>query len=750
MKTKRRFTYLFLTMLSVVFVITSLTVFMVFQTTIRDFRFNLSEMLKNQVSIVQSIYNKDKDKDQVLQLIHNSQEIFGGIGETGEFTIAEKRNDTIIFLLDHRNSSVSGKISVPFHGTIAIPMKKALSGETGTVIGKDYRNVKVLAAYTYIGELGWGAIVKIDMAEIQKPFINTILISLSLSILLVIIGSLLFTKITNPLIHELKENEEKYRLLIEGLTDLIVKCDKEGHLVFVSISYLEKAGKSEKELIGKKYLPLVHADDQEVTMKAMESLYYSPHTSYVEMRIKIKDGWQWTAWSNKATMDDNGNIKEIVGVGRDITLLKKSEQKLLQQQYEVQQKNEEYQTINEELKENIEKIQTINYELLKAKEKAEESDRLKMVFLSNISHEIRTPMNAIMGFSELLENPEISIDKQEKFTQIIRRRSADLLTIINDILEISKIDAGQFTIYDSPGNINDMFKELHQYYDARNKMNNKENIIFNILSQINNKQALINGDFGRIKQIIMNLVDNAFKFTEEGTIDLGCYLSDNSQIVFYVKDTGIGIPEDKHNLIFERFRQIEETHKRKFGGTGLGLPICKGIAELMGGTIWLESEINKGSTFYFSIPYKPLIKVSNDTEVSTEQIYNWRSKCIMVIEDDNLSATFFKEILKHTKAKCLFADNGKKAIEIFKTRQKIDVVLMDIRLPDIDGFELTKLFKSIDPKVIIIAQTAYAGEDDKIKCLEAGCDDYISKPVNRDGLFQIIQKHFENAPPDRV
>jgi len=979
-------------MIFVVLIITTITVLLIYKTTLNGVRFNLIETLDNQVSIIQTIYSVEKDKTHILEILHKSQKKYGGLGKTGEFTIAEKRNDSIFFLLIHRNTLSDSLKSIPFGRDFAIPMNYALNGKKGTIIGKDYRGRKVYAAYTFINEPGWGAVEKIDMEEIQQPFKLTILISISVSIILAIIGSLLFFKITKPLLYIIEDNEEKYRLLSEEQSDLVAKVDKEGKLLFVNPSYCDRLGIQKNELLGTKYMALIHPDDQEMTLKAQEGLIHGLHTSYIEIRVKIKNGWQWVAWNTKAIMDKFGNIQEIVGIGRDITKqkdselamkeseelfrrifeespmgmaiagrdlhfnktneafrkmigyseeeipsitvkdithpdtmssdmeaihklfkgeikiyktekryirkdnrivlgattassvfdkndnflyflvmieditkrkfaeielinrekqlnliadnipvfiahidsdlnylyvnqnyanwlkktkeevigkkisdlffsyleeglplqiqrvlqgniiqyefrdidqngvehyytiylvpqieeekviafftlinditpVKKAEQTLLLKQIEVQQKNDEYHSLYENLRESVEKIQTINYELLKAKERAEESDRLKMVFLSNISHEIRTPMNAIMGFSELLEKSDITAEKQEKFTQIIRRRSADLLTIINDILDISKIDAGQFAIFENTGNVNEMFNDLYQYYDARSKISDRLDVTFHLEIGINSKQQFINADFGRLKQIIMNLVDNAIKFTEQGTIELGCQLKSENQIEFYVKDTGIGIPESKHEIIFERFRQVEESHKRRFGGTGLGLPICKGIVELMGGKIWFESEIDKGSTFYFTIPFKPVFKSSPELETPFEQIFNWSKKCILVVEDDRLSASFFSEILQKTKVKYLFAENGKQAISIFNSNSNIDLVLMDIRLPDIDGFEITKTFKSIKPEVKIIAQTAYAGEDDKMKCLEAGCDDYISKPINRDHLFQIIQKH---------
>jgi PAS domain S-box-containing protein len=993
MKTKRRFVYLFMIMISVVLIITTITILLVYNTSLNDVKFNLIESLDNQVSIVQTIYGIEKDKTHILEILHKSQQKYGGLGKTGEFILAEKRNDSIVFLLSHRNNLFANLNSVPFGKDLAMPMNQALLFKSGTIIGKDYRGKQVYAAYTFINELGWGAVEKIDMAEIQQPFILTILLSISISIFLAIIGSLLFIKISRPILFKIEDSEEKYQMLAEDHADLITKVDKEGNLLNVSSSYCEQLGIPEKELLGTKYLALIHPDDLELTLKAQESLLHGLHTSYIEIRIKIKTGWRWVAWSTRAILDKAGNIKEIVGIGHDITKqkeselamieseelfrrvfeesplgmaisgsdfhftktnlafqkmlgysneelfllsfkeithpdylssdlsevqklytneikiyqtekryirkdnrivwgaatiaaifdknkkflyylvmieditkrkyaeialinrekqlnliadnipafiahidadlnclylnqnyanwlkktkeevlgrkitdiltsnyfkdfnmqiqdvlkgdyiqhefidtvngkdhfynvylvpqfeeekviafftlihditpLKNAEQTLLLKQIEVQQKNEEYHSLYENLRESVEKIQTINHELLIAKEKAEESDRLKMVFLSNISHEIRTPMNAIMGFSELLEKSDITVEKQEKFTQIIRRRSTDLLTIINDILDISKIEAGQFTIFENSGNLNEMFNELYQYYDARSKMNDKQEVIFLLKFGINNKKQFINADFGRLKQIIMNLVDNAIKFTEKGSIELGCYLKNENQIEFYVKDTGIGIPESKHNIIFERFRQVEESHKRKFGGTGLGLPICKGIVELMGGKIWFESEIDKGSTFYFSIPFKPVFKSVQEDEMPVEQIYDWSNKCILVVEDDRLSASYFSEIFIKTKVKYLFAENGNQAISIFNSNSNIDLVLMDIRLPDIDGFEITKKFKSLRPEVKIIAQTAYAGEDDRMKCLDAGCDDYISKPVNRDRLFQIIEKHFE-------
>ena len=614
---------------------------------------------------------------------------------------------------------------------------------------------------------------------------------------------------------ELKKSEENYRLIVENQTDLVVKIDKEGKFLFVSPSYCKTFGKKEEELLGKKFMPLVHKDDIEETLRAMEGLYKPPYHVYVEQRAMTKDGWRWFSWVDDAVLDENNNIKEIIGVGRDITDIKKSQEaiKLSEQSYKnlfdstndaiyVLNEKGEFIDVNEGaekmygypheffigktpvdlsapgkndlndtferlvkayngepqqfefwgigksgrifpkevklypgiyfgkkviitfaqditerlkaekeirklsraieqsptifmitdldgnieyvnpkftevtgyskeevigenprilksgkttkktyeelwdkithgeewygefynrkkngdfyweatyifplkdnagnithfigIKEDVTERKKLEQELISAKEKAEESDRLKSAFLANMSHEIRTPMNAILGFSQLLADENISIADKKQFINLIQTSGNSLMNIINDIIDISRIEAGEFTVIKKRYEVDEILNNLYFEFDHILSANpEKKNIklIYNNKPELHN--SFIYTDIERLNQVFRNLLTNAIKFTSEGIIEFSCDIIPEDSYRFYVKDTGIGIPADKQELIFESFRQVDETETRNFGGTGLGLAISRKIVDILGGKIWVESEDGKGSVFYFTHP----------------------------------------------------------------------------------------------------------------------------------------------------
>ena len=385
----------------------------------------------------------------------------------------------------------------------------------------------------------------------------------------------------------------------------------------------------------------------------------------------------------------------------------------------------------------------IELELINAKEHAEESDRLKTAFLQNMSHEIRTPMNAIMGFSSLLLDKADDKAKLKNFTDIINQRCSDLLDIINDILDISKIESGQLPVHLEETNLNELFTELNSFFKEYQKRISKQQIIFSLKSFCTSEQNLIITDKVKLKQIFINLISNAFKFTDTGKIEYGCKFDENHNVLFYVSDTGMGIPTDKQQFVFERFTQLQQSTKMNIGGTGLGLPIVKALVSLLGGKVFLESEPGKGSTFSFTIPYKPsqlLYQQSSTAENINEE--NFIGKTILIVEDDYYNAEYIKEILSGIGLNILLAENGKQAVEM-SISQSIDLILMDIRLPDIDGYEASRQIWQHKAHIKIVAQTAYAADDEKQKALNAGCADYISKPTRRENLLSVLNKHLK-------
>lgn len=378
----------------------------------------------------------------------------------------------------------------------------------------------------------------------------------------------------------------------------------------------------------------------------------------------------------------------------------------------------------------------IEHELVKAKNEAEENNKLKSAFLANMSHEIRSPMNAITGYTELLRNTEQPPLKQKQFLDVIFKSSNQLLNIINNILDLSKIEVGQLKINKLDYDLNQLILDALQTLPP-NFFNESEVEIKTALP-IKGSEALIHCDSSRIQQVITNLLNNALKFTYEGYIELGYTIKD-ANIIFYVKDTGIGIPKSKHRLIFERFGQAEEGYARNYEGAGLGLPICKGFIELMGGTIWLTSEPQKGTTFYFTIPYEPALSLENTRQAEKLNLdLQWSDKKILIVEDDPFSQTYLDTLLLPSNARIIHANDGFDALNQVRLHPDIDLILMDIRLPRLDGIEATKKIRLLGFNKPIIAQTANSSDEERTACLEAGCNDFITKPINRIELLKIL------------
>jgi PAS domain S-box-containing protein len=461
-------------------------------------------------------------------------------------------------------------------------------------------------------------------------------------------------------------------------------------------------------------------------------------TKNKEMIIERHDGSRVAELVSAAPIyGSDGELIAGIVVMIDITERKKAEQILKENTDKIATQNEEYLLLNEALNKS-------NQELIIAKEKAEESDRLKTAFLQNMGHEIRTPMNAIMGFSSLLTDNFDDKEQLERFSEIINQRCIDLLHIINDILDIAKIESGQLSVNIEECNINDLFLELATYFNEHQKQIGKQHIKLELDASPLLPEDRINTDSIKLKQIFINLIDNALKFTDEGTIHGGCKLDSNNNLVFYVSDTGIGIPFDKQKVVFERFAQLQQNPNKNIGGTGLGLSIVKGLVTLLGGKIWLESQPHKGSTFSFCIACKTYKTEQNESlKIEESQIFHFNNETVLIVEDDLYNAQYIKEVLTRKGLKILQAENGKKAIEL-SLSHPVDLILMDIRLPDMTGYEVTSHIFEHKPHLKIIAQTAYASTDEKQKALKAGCNDYISKPINRDLLLAMLNKHINN------
>jgi signal transduction histidine kinase len=394
-------------------------------------------------------------------------------------------------------------------------------------------------------------------------------------------------------------------------------------------------------------------------------------------------------------------------------------------------------------------------ELSIAKGNAEENARLKTTFLTNMSHEIRTPMNSILGFAKLLENDNLPDSEHREYISYIINSGERMLNIINDIIDISKIEAGIININYSKTNINNQLDIIHSFFK---KEANIKGINLSIKTTLFDNQAIINTDSDKIFTILSNLIKNAIKYTDSGTIELGYYLrtkyakiSDAFSVLYeleyFVKDTGIGITKEKQEIIFDRFVQSDFENQGNPEGTGLGLSISKAYVEMLGGRIWVESEENEGSIFFFTIPYdvvdlSVLGNSENEQNDKSDLPYNKNKLNILIAEDDIPSAKLLSITVKSVAKKIFNAPTGIETIEICLNNPDIDLILMDIQMQKMNGYEATRKIREFNKKVIIIAQSAFAVSGDKEKALAAGCNDYMTKPINRKVFNNLLNKYF--------
>jgi len=379
-------------------------------------------------------------------------------------------------------------------------------------------------------------------------------------------------------------------------------------------------------------------------------------------------------------------------------------------------------------------------ELLKAKEQAEESDRLKSAFLANMSHEIRTPMNGILGFAELLKEPGLTGKEQQDYIRIIEKSGARMLNIINDIVDISKIEAGLMKLEIQDSNVNEQIQDIYTFFKPEVEA---KGIILSFHTPLPTIEAILKTDREKVYAILTNLVKNAIKYSNTGIIEIG-YNKRDSDLEFYVKDTGIGIPNDRHGAIFERFIQADIPGEWAQQGAGLGLSITKAYVEMLGGKIRVASQVGVGSTFYFTLPYNavPINEPVVQQIVPSENNDLIRKLKILIAEDDKVSEMLIDKTLKTFGKEIIKARTGVEAIEACKKNPDIDLVMMDIRMPDMGGYDATRQIRKFNKEVVIIAQTAHGLYGDREKAIEAGCNDYIAKPINKAELLLLIQKYF--------
>lgn len=498
----------------------------------------------------------------------------------------------------------------------------------------------------------------------------------------------------------LKESQYRHQLLLEEAGNPILIFGTDACVQMINKTAGNLVGLAPEVLIGKHPSDFFHPDISNKITVLLDKIVKTGQGRRIDHSILIKEKLYWFVSQMTPVFNEAGQVTGVLVISQDITDQKQTES-----------------------------------ELRLARNKAIESDQLKLSFLANISHEIRTPMNSIMGFAQILQRPNLSNETIKEYADLINTGSMQLLTLINDIVDISKIESGQVSVFEMDFSIDKMLQELLHFFKRAAQ---RKKISLQVFIPPAMEGLIIKTDYSKIKQIFSNLIANAIKFTPTGTVTFG-FTFRNDDICFFVEDTGIGIDKEKQEVIFERFRQADSSISSKYGGTGLGLAISKSFILMLGGTLSVDSESNKGAKFEFKIPFKPGYLVPENPVKEVEPSFKWDTYKILIAEDEEDNFKVMMVWMQWTGVSYCRVGNGKEAVEKAGS-ENFDLVLMDIKMPEMDGLTATRLIKSKNPKLPVIALTAFAHQDDKRKAMEAGCCAYVAKPYQINQIMKLIDE----------
>ena len=526
---------------------------------------------------------------------------------------------------------------------------------------------------------------------------------------------------------EIKESGELLKVIWENSRDGMCLTNENGTIVNVTQAFCNLAGKKESELKGKP-LKIIFAghEGEEILGNYVESRKKEKSPVYFEEKFKFWNNREyWLGVQVNFPVEHREEYRILYNFS-NITDRKKKENQ-----------NEELQSLNVALRESNQLIKDLNNKLIRAHSKAVKSNKSKSAFLANMSHEIRTPMNGILGFTELLKKPDIPPEKSKLFLHIIEQSGRRMLNIIDDLIDMSKIEAGLVELNHEPTNINKLLRQLFDFFKPEA---DRAGIGIYLHTPMPDNKSIFITDPCKLEQVMSNLIKNSLKFTAKGKIDIG-YDLEGAEIRLFVKDTGIGISKEHQDKIFTRFWKKDTRQNKEYDGSGLGLAICKSFVELMGGRIRVDSEEGKGSEFFVSFPLTESASEKSNTgnSAGTPLIPDYPTDIkILIAEDDRFSEEYFKAILEPWISEAIVAGSGTEAVKLCRENDDIDIVLMDIKMSNMDGLQATREIRKFNKTIPVIAQSAYALEGDREKALKAGCNRYITKPVKANHLRNVI------------
>ena len=567
-----------------------------------------------------------------------------------------------------------------------------------------------------------------------------------------------------------EQSLDKYQYLFDFAPSGYFTLSNDGEIMELNLLGASMLGAVRSNLINRRFSIFVSDDSKPAFNYFLQEVFEKEIQKSCEIELSNANNEEiFVYMTGISIVDENKCLLHVIDLSqlKTIQKLKRANQTLINLYEENERHLYDLGMATKALGLQIEEKEKKEIELIEARNKAEESNRHKSAFLANMSHEIRTPMNGIIGFSQLLKNFKHTDERQKKYLNMIELGGVRLLNIINNLIEISKIESGLTKMFEASCNVNEKIDYLYNFFKP--EIENK-GMRFFCHKSLPDSESFIKTDREKLYAIMTSLIKNAIKYSNEGTIKFGYHLNiyngyndqdgtvtstgsmntppnmfEAPEMLFFVKDTGIGISPEDQKIIFERYTRVENTTIRDVEGSGLGLAIAKNYVEMLGGKIWVESELGVGSTFYFTLPYKYAsdeIVIPSSVKPTVIPEHLIKKLKILIAEDDDPSAMLTTEIFKKYSSKVFYAKTGLETINVFQSHPEIDLILMDIGMPDMDGYEATRQIRRLNKEVIIFIQSAFVFDSDREKAMEAGCNAFLVKPLNRNWLYELLKEYF--------